>query len=59
VAYGDEATPGRTTVDLGTIRGISEGIVSRGSFTIPGATCALALVRAPRRDSPDDSSRTR
>lgn len=57
-AYGEEGAPGRATVDLGTIRGISQtALVVQKSFTIPGATCALALVRAPRRDAPDEASR--
>lgn len=57
-AYGDESTPARLMVDLGTIRGVAGGAFqAQRTLTIPGASCALALVRVLRRDTPDETSR--
>lgn len=57
-AFGAEAAPRAQQVDLGTIRGTRSGfMVASSSFTIPDAAATLVLVRAPRRDGPDDESR--
>jgi len=57
-SYGPEDVPGRLEVALGTIRGTSQPLQGvQTAFTIPGAKCALALVRVARRDAADETSR--